>query len=41
MDEHGRARLYGVFGVQDPISLCRRAIAVGVIKVDGAGGTTK
>ncbi|HOX59703.1 MAG TPA: LuxR C-terminal-related transcriptional regulator [Candidatus Paceibacterota bacterium] len=29
--EYHRARLYGVFGVNDLVSLCRRAIAVGLI----------
>jgi DNA-binding CsgD family transcriptional regulator len=29
--EYHRARLYQVFGVNDPVSLCRRAIAVGLI----------
>jgi DNA-binding CsgD family transcriptional regulator len=29
--EYHRARLYRVFGVNDPVSLCRRAIAVGLI----------
>ena len=32
--EFHRAKLYRVFGVRDPVSLCRRAIAVGVIKVE-------
>jgi len=30
--EYHRARLYRVFGVKDPVSLCRRAIAVGLIR---------
>ena len=30
--EYHRARLYRVFGVNDLVSLCRRAIAVGLIK---------
>jgi len=29
--EYHRAQLYRVFGVSDPVSLCRRAIAVGLI----------
>ena len=29
--EYHRARLYRVFGVNDLVSLCRRAIAVGLI----------
>jgi DNA-binding CsgD family transcriptional regulator len=29
--EYHRARLYRVFGVKDLVSLCRRAIAVGLI----------
>ena len=32
--EYHRARLYRVFGVQDPVSLCRRAMAVGMIKAE-------
>jgi DNA-binding CsgD family transcriptional regulator len=30
--EYHRARLYRIFGVNDLVSLCRRAIAVGLIK---------
>jgi len=33
--EFHRANLYRLFGVQDPVSLCRRAIAAGLIRVDG------
>ena len=29
--EYHRAKLYQVFGVNDPVSLCRRAIVVGLI----------
>ena len=37
--EYHRARLYRIFGVNDLVSLCRRAIAVGLInpKSDGRG----
>jgi DNA-binding NarL/FixJ family response regulator len=34
--EYHRAQLYRVFGVQDPVSLCRRAIEAGLIILDGA-----
>ena len=30
--EYHRARLYRVFGVNDPVSLCRRAMVVGLIR---------
>ena len=30
--EFHRARLYRLFGVGDPVSLCRRAIVVGLIR---------
>jgi DNA-binding CsgD family transcriptional regulator len=30
--EYHRARLYRMFGVHNPVSLCRRAMALGVIK---------
>jgi len=33
--EYHRARLYRVFGVNDLVSLCRRAIAVGLINPKG------
>jgi len=33
--EYHRARLYQLFGVRDPVSLCRRAMAVGLIKAEG------
>jgi DNA-binding CsgD family transcriptional regulator len=33
--EFHRAKLYELFGVNDLVSLCRRAIAVGLINVDG------
>ena len=33
--EYHRANLYRVFRVQDPVSLCRKAIAAGVIKSNG------
>ena len=31
--EYHRAKLYQLFGVHDPVSLCRRGLAVGVIEV--------
>ena len=34
--EFHRARLYRLFGVQDPVSLCRRAIVVGLIRPPAA-----
>ena len=33
--EYHRARLYRLFGVDDPISLCRRGLAVGVLRLEG------
>ena len=33
--EYHRAQLYRVFGVQDPVSLCRRALVMGVLGLDG------
>ena len=36
--EYHRARLFKVFGVRDTVSLCRRALLVGVIRLDGEGG---
>ena len=33
--EYHRAKLYQLFGVRDPVSLCRRALVVGLIRVDG------
>lgn len=38
--EYHRARLYALFEVRDPVSLCRRAIEVGLIRVDGKQTTT-
>jgi len=32
--EYHRAQLYRVFGVRDLVSLCRRAMALGLIKPD-------
>jgi DNA-binding NarL/FixJ family response regulator len=32
--EFHRARLYRLFGVSDPVSLCRRAMKLGLIKPD-------
>ena len=39
--EYHRARLYALFEVRDPVSLCRRAIEAGVITVDGRDGTNR
>mgnify|MGYP001312423653 CR=1 FL=1 len=39
--EYHRARLYGVFGVSDLVSLCRRAIAVGLINPECEGREPK
>ena len=39
--EYHRAKLFSVFGVRDLVSLCRRALLVGVIRLDDereAGG---
>jgi DNA-binding NarL/FixJ family response regulator len=33
--EYHRARLYRLFGVGDPVSLCRRAMVVGLIRPPG------
>lgn len=33
--EYHRAQLYRLFGVNDPVSLCRRGLAVGVIGLEG------
>jgi DNA-binding NarL/FixJ family response regulator len=35
--EYHRAKLYQLFGVHDPVSLCRRGLAVGVIRLEGKG----
>ncbi len=32
--EYHRAQLYRLFGVGDPVSLCRRAIVLGLIRPD-------
>jgi len=32
--EYHRAKLYQLFGVRDAVSLCRRAVEVGLIKLD-------
>ncbi len=32
--EYHRAALYRLFGVSDPVSLCRRGLAVGVIRLE-------
>jgi DNA-binding CsgD family transcriptional regulator len=37
--EYHRARLYRIFGVNDLVSLCRRAIAVGLISATCERGT--
>ena len=34
--DYHRAKLYQLFGVQDPVSLCRRAIEAGLIKLESA-----
>ncbi len=34
--EYHRAKLYQLFGVQDPVSLCRRAVEAGVLNLEGA-----
>jgi hypothetical protein len=39
--EYHRAQLYRVFGVNDLVSLCRRAIAVGLISPKGEGCRTQ
>jgi two-component system, LuxR family, response regulator FixJ len=40
--EYHRAQLYRRFGVGDPVSLCRRAIVLGLIKPDvGRGAKTE
>ena len=41
--EYHRAQLYRVFGVNDLVSLCRRAIAMGLIdpKAEGRSGTSQ
>ena len=33
--EYHRAQLYRLFGVHDPVSLCRRGLVAGVLEVDG------
>ena len=33
--EYHRAQLYRLFGVHDPVSLCRRGLVVGVLQEDG------
>ena len=33
--EYHRAQLYRLFGVDNPVSLCRRGLAVGVIRLEG------
>ncbi len=32
--EYHRAQLYRLFGVDNPVSLCRRGLAVGLIRLD-------
>ena len=39
--EYHRAQLYRLFGVQDPVSLCRRGLAVGVIDVEDGRRTRR
>src|SRR5512135_1859644 len=33
--EYHRAQLYRLFGVNNPVSLCRRGLAVGVLRSEG------
>ena len=33
--EYHRAKLYRLFGVNNPVSLCRRGLAVGLLKTEG------
>src|SRR5512135_298926 len=33
--EYHRAQLYRLFGVDNPVSLCRRGLAVGLLKSEG------
>ena len=35
--EYHRAQLYRLFGVNNPVSLCRRGLAVGLLKSEGRG----
>ena len=35
--EYHRAQLYRLFGVDNPVSLCRRGLAVGLLKSEGRG----
>jgi DNA-binding CsgD family transcriptional regulator len=39
--EYHRARLYQLFGVNDPVSLCRRAMAMGLIEPETGDGGAK
>ena len=32
--EYHRTKLYQLFGVQDPVSLCRRAVEAGLLKAE-------
>ena len=32
--EYHRAQLYRLFGVENPVSLCRRALAVGALRLE-------
>ncbi len=32
--EYHRTELYRLFGVENPVSLCRRALAVGVLRLE-------
>ncbi len=34
--EYHRAKLFQLFGVQDPVSLCRRALEAGILELDTA-----
>jgi DNA-binding NarL/FixJ family response regulator len=33
--EYHRAQLYRLFGVNNPVSLCRRGLAVGALRLEG------
>jgi DNA-binding NarL/FixJ family response regulator len=33
--EYHRAQLYRLFGVDNPVSLCRRGLAVGALRLEG------
>ena len=39
--EFHRAKLYRLFGVNNPVSLCRRWLAVGLLKAEGRRAKTE